>query len=101
MTGVSDDTACRITAGALQLAISLDSFTTFDWAEKIGPAVQQGNQKLKELERRQESLTVSLADAATLGWLIEVINVRLNFLERLNDQILPVTAKRKRRSQSG
>ena len=74
---------------ALQLAISLDSFTTFDWAETIGPAVLNGSEKLRELERRQESLTVSGTDEATLGWVLEAIHGRLIFLERLHAEISP------------
>ncbi|HLJ77326.1 MAG TPA: hypothetical protein VKT75_07930 [Acidobacteriaceae bacterium] len=76
-------------AEALQLAISLDSFTTFDWAETIGPAVLNGSEKLRELERRQESLTVSGTDEATLGWVLEAIHGRLIFLDRLYTEVSP------------
>lgn len=57
MAETSDDTASRLTADTLQLAISLDSFTTFDLAERIGRALQQGNQDLKELERRSDGMS--------------------------------------------
>lgn len=87
MTETSDDTAGRLTADALQLAILPDSITTFDWAERIGPAFQQGNEKLKELERRHESLILSRADEAALGWVLEAITARLIFLSRLNAEM--------------
>ncbi|HEV2462357.1 MAG TPA: hypothetical protein VGT04_01000 [Acidobacteriaceae bacterium] len=89
MAETSDDTAGRLTADALQLAISLDSFTTFDLAERIEPVFQHGYQQLKELKQRHESLLVSRADEATLGWILETINVRLSFLERLNAEMYP------------
>ena len=52
------DNADRLTADAFHLAISLDSFTTLDWAERIGPAVQRGSQQLASLQRRRELLSV-------------------------------------------
>ena len=79
MAETSDDTAGRLTADALQLAISLDSFTTFDLAERIEPVFQHGYQQLKELKQRHESLLVSRADEATLGWILETIQCASKF----------------------
>jgi hypothetical protein len=84
MQSATPNTLERLTADALQLAISLDSFATVAWVERIGPAVQQGSKRLKELERRQASLVVSRADEAVLGWVIEAIGARLTYLERLS-----------------
>jgi hypothetical protein len=79
-----DDSAGRLTADALHLAVSLDSFTTLDWAEGIGPAVRHGKQKLTELQRRRDWLIVTRADGAIIDWVLETIDARLNFLERLH-----------------
>jgi hypothetical protein len=79
-----NDSAGRLTVDALHLAISLDSFTTFDWTERIGPAVQYGKQKLTELQRQRDSLIVTRADGAIIDWLLEMINARLVFVERLH-----------------
>ena len=96
MAETSDDTAGRLTADALQLAISLDSFTTFDLVERIGRALQQGNQDLKELERRHESLIVSRTDEATLGWVLDAINARLIFLERLDAEMFATNSRKEK-----
>ena len=42
MNGARGDGIDRLAADALHLAISLDSFTTPDWAERLGPAIQRG-----------------------------------------------------------
>lgn len=84
MTDTSTDSACRLTEDALHLAVSLDSFTTLDLAERIGPAVQRGRRRLADLQRRRVLLTLARADGAIIGWVLETISARLNFLERLN-----------------
>lgn len=77
------DSADRLTADALHVAISLDSFTTLDWAERIAPAVGQGNQALSELQRRRAALKVRRCDEAMIDWILEVIDTRLKFLQSL------------------
>lgn len=84
MTDFLKDSAARLTAAALDLAVSLDSFTTLDWAEQIGPAVRQGHQKLAGLQRQRDTLIVSQTDGVIIEWLLETISARLNFLERLD-----------------
>lgn len=78
------DSAGCVTADALHLAIALDSFTTRDWVETIGPAVEQGRQKLAELWRRRSALMVTRADGAVIDWVLETLHDRVNFLERLD-----------------
>lgn len=78
------DSAGCVTADALHLAIALDSFTTRDWAETIGPAIEQGRHKLAELGRRRASLMVTRADGAVVDWVLEALHDRVNFLERLD-----------------
>lgn len=73
------DNADRLTADAFHLAISLDSFTTLDWAERIGPAVQRGSRQLVSLQRRRESLSVRRCDDAVIDCMLETIDARLNF----------------------
>ena len=66
----SADSADRLIADALHLAGSLEAFTTLDWAERIAPPVQQGNQALAQLRRRRESLTGSRWDDAIIAFAI-------------------------------
>lgn len=84
MSHTSADSACSLTSDALHLAISLDSFTTLDLAGRIGPAVQRGKQQVAEFRRRRVVLILTRADSAIIGWLLETIDDRLSFLERLN-----------------
>jgi hypothetical protein len=77
------DNADRLTADALHLAISLDSFANLDWAERIGPAVRRGSQELAGLERRRALLSVRRSDDAILDWVLETIDARLKFLQSL------------------
>jgi hypothetical protein len=77
------DNADRLTADALHLAISLDSFTTLDWVERIGPAVRRGSQELAGLERRRALLNVRRCDDAIIDWMLETIDARLKFLQSL------------------
>lgn len=83
MNGSLADNADRLTADALHLAMSLDSFATLDWAERIGLALHQSTCQLEDLERRRELLTVSRADDAIIDWLFEAIHDRMQFLEGL------------------
>lgn len=84
MTDTPPTNASRLRADALCLAVSLDSFITVDWAEGIGPAVQQGKQKLQEMRRQRHSLMVTGADSAVIDWVLEALHARLRFLERLD-----------------
>ena len=77
------DNADRLTAKALHLAISLDSFTTLDWVERIGPAVRRGSQELAGLERRRALLSPRRCDDPILDWVLETIDARLKFLQSL------------------
>lgn len=38
---------------------------------------------------------MSRTDEATLGWVLEAINVRLSFLDRLNAEMIPTKPGRK------
>lgn len=89
MIDTSCDSAGRLTADAVNLAISLDSFMTFDWADSVGPAVQRSKQTLAGLQRRRDSLIVTHADGAIIDWVLETINARLKFLDSLNDAMRP------------
>lgn len=84
MAETTDD-ADRLTADAFHLAISLDSFATLDWAERIGPAIQRGSQQLVCLQRRRELLSVNRCDGAIVDWMLETIDARLHFLHLLLD----------------
>ena len=70
------DSADRLAADALHVAISLEPFTTLDWAERIAPAVRQGSQALTNLQQRRESLTVGRSDDAIIDWTLELIAAR-------------------------
>jgi hypothetical protein len=83
MNDASHDNADRLAADALQLAISLDSFTTLDWVERVRPAVQQGSRRLAGLQRRRESLTIPCYRDAVVDWMLEVIGTRLVSLQLL------------------
>lgn len=96
-----NDSAGRLTADALDLAVSLDSLTTLDWAERIGPVVQHGKQKLTELQRRRDWLIVTRADGAIIDWVLETINARLNFVERLHASICGTSPNDKPRASPG
>ena len=91
------DNADRLTADAFHLAISLDSFTTLDWAERIGPAVLRGGEQLISLQRRRESLSIRRCDDAIINWMLETIDARLSFLQALltpkmqNQECRPLT----------
>ena len=84
------DSADRLTADALHIAISLESFTTLDWAERIAPAVRQGNQALADLQRRRASLRMRRCDDAIIDWMLEVIDARLTFLQSLLVEHMPL-----------
>lgn len=87
------DTSDHLVADALHLAISLDSFTTLDWLERIEPAVQHADVELAALQRRRALLILSRADDAIVDWTLEVINARVAFLKQLrhrNIEIGPV-----------
>lgn len=84
MTDSSNYNARRLTADALHLAVSLDSFTTVDWAGRVSPALQQGKEKLAELQQQRHALTMSRSDGAIIDWVLEAIRARLDFLERLD-----------------
>ena len=88
------DSAGRLMADALDLAISLDSFTTLDWAERIGPAVHHGKQKLTGLQRLRDSLIVTRADGEIIDWVLEMINARLNSVERLHASMCRTTKRK-------
>lgn len=84
MTDPSNYNTGRLTADALHLAVSLDSFTTVDWAGRVSPALQRSKEKLAELRQLRHSLTMSRADGAVIDWVLEVVRARLDFLERLD-----------------
>lgn len=86
MNGARGDGIDRLAAEALHLAISLDSFTTPDWAERLGPAIQRANEQLAALQQRRELLTVNRADDAFIDWTLEMIQSRLKFLEVLHSR---------------
>jgi len=86
MTDVSGDSADRVTEDALHLALALDSFTSLDWAERLGPAIRRGNALLAALQQRRELLTFCRADDAIIDWLLETISSRLKFLELLHSR---------------
>lgn len=101
MTTTSIDGPSRLTADALHLALSLDSFTTLDWAERIGPSIQQGKIQLAELQRRRDLLIVTRDDGAIIGWLLETIDARLKFLECLLAAMCPTTQNEKDAAGNG
>lgn len=86
MNYVAADTIDRLTDDALRVAISLDSFTTPDWAEKLGPAIQRGNEQLATLQQRREQLILNHADDAIIDRALEIIQTRLKFLEVLHSR---------------
>jgi len=90
------DNADRLTADAFHLAISLDSFTTLDWAERIGLAVQRGGQQLVSLQRRRELLRLHRCDDAIIDCVLDTIDARLNFLQSL---LTPTMQNQECRSQ--
>lgn len=86
MRDESGDSADRLAEDALHLALALDSFTSLDWAERLGPAIRRGNAIFAELQQRRELLTVCREDDAIADWLLETINSRLKFLELLHSR---------------
>ena len=84
MTDPSNYNAGRLTSDALHLAVSLDSFTTVDWAGRVSPALERSQEKLAELRQARASLTLSRADGAIVDWVLEAIHARLDSLERLD-----------------
>lgn len=84
MTYATEDSAGRLTADAVHLAISLDSLTTMDWVERIGPVVQCATHTLADLQRRYASLATRRADGALIDWILDTIDARLTFLQHLS-----------------
>jgi len=73
----------------LRLANSLHDTGSRDWVERIGHVITQANDSLRELNQWRVTLTVSVADAAIIDRLLDVIRARLTFLEALHRGNLP------------
>lgn len=69
---------------ALRLADSLDGMETRDWVERVGSAVEFGEAKFTELQRRHQSLSMEAADRANIDSILDTIRARLKFLESLH-----------------
>lgn len=76
--------ADRLAAETAELAFSLSSFTTLDWIDRIGPAVQRSKEKFLDLQRQRDLLILSRADAEGIDWVFQALHARLDFLQRLH-----------------
>ena len=81
------DAADTLLADALRLTASLDFLIAEDrLLEKVAPAIQQGDDRLADLQSRRASASLNPEDAALLDAMLDKIRARLRFLEGLEQR---------------
>ena len=91
MTHPKWDDPSRYVADVLNLHASLDVVTSEDDLQRITRALIQGKERYFDLVFRRLSLDFGQKEAAIALWMLDIVQARLAFLDRLRRQKSPNT----------